>query len=70
MVTSHHVKPKGFKEDIFRKIKSLIHYVQTIKMCYAPNLKLFLKKVSAPLLPQPMSIKNLDAPQPFNFSKR
>lgn len=38
-------------------------------MCYAPSLKLFLKKVSAPLLPQPMSIKNLDAPQPFNFSK-
>ena len=39
-------------------------------MCYAPNLKLFPKKVSAPLLPQPMSIKNLDAPQPFNVSKR
>lgn len=28
-------------------------------MCYAPSLKLFLKKVSAPLLPQPMSIKIL-----------
>lgn len=64
MVTNH-VLPKDFKEDVFRNIKLVFHFIMTIMMYFALQSLAFPTFSALP----PMSFKKLDAPlpQPFNF---